>query len=186
LRPPCQDPVTSHGNRQKVALIQAFMHRPELLILDEPTQGLDPLVQQEFHKIVGEVRAEGSTVFLSSHVMPQVERLCDRVGIIREGRLIAIEDIGDLKARSLRTVEIHFAQPVSTEVFSGLRGVGEVESHGDTLRLSVAGSLDSIVKASGRFEVVDLASHQPSLEDIFLAFYGKGEDRCGLRRPGTA
>jgi ABC-2 type transport system ATP-binding protein len=169
----------SHGNKQKVGLIQAFMHRPELLILDEPTQGLDPLVQQEFHKVVEEVRADGSTVFLSSHVMPEVERLCDRVAIIREGRLIAIEDIGDLKAHALRTIEIHFARPVPAGVFSGLPGVREVEAHGDTLRLMMAGPLDAIVKAAGRFEVVDLASHEPSLEDVFLAFYGKGERDVG-------
>jgi ABC-2 type transport system ATP-binding protein len=165
----------SHGNKQKVGLIQAFMHRPELLILDEPTQGLDPLVQQEFHRLVEGVRAEGGTIFLSSHVMPEVERLCDRVAIIREGRLIAIEDIGDLKARALRTLEIHFAQPAPAAAFSGLPGVREVEAHGDTLRLTVAGPLDAIVKAAGRFEVVDLTSHEPSLEDVFLAFYGKGE-----------
>jgi len=169
----------SHGNKQKIGLIQAFMHRPELLILDEPTQGLDPLVQQEFHQLVEEVRAEGRTIFLSSHVMPEVERLCDRVGIIREGRLIAVEDIGDLKARALRTLEIHFAQPVPPSAFSRLPGVRDVEQHGDTLRLTVAGRLDPIVKAAGQFEVVDLASHEPSLEDVFLAFYGKGEKGAG-------
>jgi ABC-2 type transport system ATP-binding protein len=165
----------SHGNRQKVRLIQAFMHRPELLVLDEPTQGLDPLMQQEFHKLVEEVRAEGRTVFLSSHVMPEVERLCDRVGLIRDGRLTAIEDIGYLKARALRTIEFHFAQPVSAEVFSGLQSVQEVQAHGDALRLKVTGPLDAVVKAAARFEVVDLASHQPTLEDVFLAFYGRSE-----------
>jgi ABC-2 type transport system ATP-binding protein len=165
----------SHGNKQKVGLIQAFMHRPELLVLDEPTQGLDPLVQQEFHKLVDGVRAEGRTVFLSSHVMPEVERLCDRVGIIRDGRLIAIEDIGDLKARALRTIEIHFSHLVPTKAFSGLPGVQEVQAHGDTIRLTVAGAVDAVVKAAAKFEVVDLASHQPSLEDVFLAFYGKSE-----------
>jgi ABC-2 type transport system ATP-binding protein len=173
----------SHGNKQKIGLIQAFMHRPELLILDEPTQGLDPLVQQQFHKLVEEVRAEGRTIFLSSHVMPEVERLCDRVGIIREGRLIAIEDIGELKAHALRTLEFHFAQPVPADAFSLVAGVREVQAHGDTLRLSVAGPVDAIVKAAARFEVVDLASREPSLEDVFLAFYGKGEN--GLRRFGV-
>ncbi len=166
----------SHGNKQKVGLIQAFMHKPELLILDEPTQGLDPLVQQEFHKMVEEVRAEGRTVFLSSHVMPEVERLCDRVGIIREGQLIAIEDIGDLQTRALRTLEIHFAGPVPADVFTRIPGVRDIELHGDRVRLTVAGSLDAVVKVAARFEVVDLVSHQPSLEDVFLAFYGRGED----------
>jgi ABC-2 type transport system ATP-binding protein len=117
----------SHGNRQKVGLIQAFMDRPELLVLDEPSSGLDPLVQREFHRLVAEVRGEGRTVFLSSHVMSEVERLCDRVGIIREGRLVTVEDVGDLKARAVRTLDIHFARPVPAEVFSGLPGVQDVE-----------------------------------------------------------
>jgi ABC-2 type transport system ATP-binding protein len=169
----------SHGNRQKVALIQALMHRPELLVLDEPTQGLDPLVQQVFYEIVDEVRAEGRTVFLSSHVMPEVERLCDRVGIIREGRLMAVEDIGDLKARALRTLEIHFAGTAPVDAFGGVPGVREARAHGDTLDLTVSGPLDAIVKTAARFEVVDVSSHEPSLEDIFLAFYGRGENGGG-------
>ena len=102
----------SHGNRQKVGLAQALMHRPELVILDEPTQGLDPLVQHQFHQLLNEAREEGRTVFLSSHVMSEVERICDRVAIIREGRLVAIEDIGDLRARGLRTLEVRLAEPV--------------------------------------------------------------------------
>jgi ABC-2 type transport system ATP-binding protein len=163
----------SHGNRQKVALVQAFMHRPELLVLDEPTQGLDPLVQQEFHRLIEEVRAEGRTVFLSSHVMPEVERLCDRVAIIREGRLVAVEDVGDLKARSVRSLSFHFREPPRPDLFDGLPGVRSTEIQGDVLHVTVAGPLDAVVKAAARFEVVDLQSHEPSLEDIFLTYYGK-------------
>jgi ABC-2 type transport system ATP-binding protein len=166
----------SHGNKQKVGLIQAFMHRPELLVLDEPTTGLDPLVQQEFHRLIEQIREEGRTVFLSSHVMPEVERLCDRVAIIREGRLIAVEDIGDMKARALRTLDIHFERPVSTEAFADLPNVKAVEAQGDVLRVTVTGPVDSVVKAAARFEVVDLATNEPSLEDIFLTFYGRGEN----------
>jgi ABC-2 type transport system ATP-binding protein len=165
----------SHGNRQKVALLQAFMHRPELLVLDEPTQGLDPLVQQEFNRLIEEVRTDGRTVFLSSHVMPEVDRLCDRVAIIREGRLVAVEDIGDMKAHTMRTLDIHFASPVEAETFAGLPGVKEVLAQGDVLHITVAGPLDDVVKTAARFEVVDLESHEPSLEEIFLTFYGKGE-----------
>ena len=165
----------SHGNRQKVGLIQAFMHRPELLILDEPTTGLDPLVQQAFHHMIGEIRHEGRTVFLSSHVMPEVERLCDRVGIIREGRLVAVEDIGDLRAKGMRALEIHFASPVPAGAFEGLPGVRDVASEGDRIRCTVVGPMDAVVKSAARFEVVDLTSHEPSLEDIFLTFYGGGE-----------
>jgi beta-exotoxin I transport system ATP-binding protein len=167
----------SHGNRQKVTLIQALMHRPELLVLDEPTQGLDPLVQQAFHEIVEEVRREGRTFFLSSHVMPEVERLCDRVGIIREGRLVAVEDVGDLRARQVRTLDIHFAMPPRPDLFEGLPGVSDVTISGDAARVTVSGSIDHIIKAAARFEVVDLQSHEPTLEDIFLTYYGQENDR---------
>ena len=162
----------SHGNRQKIGLIQAFMHRPPLLILDEPTQGLDPIVQQTFHALVLEAREAGQTVFLSSHVLPEVERICDRVGIIREGRLITVEDVGALKTRSVREIELHFASPVPATAFSSLPGVRDLQVHGDVVRCSVAGSVDALVKAAARFEVLDVESHEPSLEDIFLTFYG--------------
>ena len=166
----------SHGNKQKVGLIQAFMHRPELLVLDEPTTGLDPLVQQGFYQLIEQIRDEGRTVFLSSHVMPEVERLCHRVAIIREGRLIAVEDIGDLKARALRTLDIHFERPVPAEAFANLPSVKAVEAQGDVLRITVTGPVDAVVKAAARFEVVDLATNEPSLEEIFLTFYGRGEN----------
>jgi beta-exotoxin I transport system ATP-binding protein len=166
----------SHGNRQKVGLVQAFMHRPELLVLDEPTQGLDPLVQQEFYEMIGEVRADGRTVFLSSHVMPEVERLCDRVAIIREGRLVAVEDIGDLKVKSVRQIDLHFAGPAPLEAFANLPGVQHASAAGDALRLQVHGSVDPVVKTAAGYEVVDLESHEPGLEDVFLTFYGKSEE----------
>jgi ABC-2 type transport system ATP-binding protein len=166
----------SHGNTQKLGLIQAFMHQPTLLILDEPTQGLDPIVQQRFHALVLEARAAGQTVFLSSHDLPEVERVCDRVGIIRDGRLITVEDVGSLKARAVRMLEIRFASPVPADAFSGLPGVRDVEVHGDVVRCTVAGAMDPLVKAAARFEVVDVTSHEPSLEDIFLTFYGSGAD----------
>lgn len=162
----------SHGSKQKVALIQAFMHRPELLVLDEPTTGLDPLMQEEFQRMVAEVRAEGRTVFLSSHILREVERVCDRVGIVREGRLVAVEDVGDLRAREVRVLDLRFATPVPASAFRGLPGVHEVEAQGDGIRLTVAGPLDAVVKAAARHEVVDLTSHEPSLEEIFLRFYG--------------
>jgi len=161
----------SHGNKRKVALIQALMHRPELLVLDEPTQGLDPLVQMEFHRLIEEVRTEGRAVFLSSHVMPEVERLCDRVAIIREGRLVAVEDVGDLKAHAVRSISIHFERPVPASAFEALPSVREVLAQGDVLHVTVAGPVDAVVKEAARHEVVDLESHEPSLEEIFLTFY---------------
>jgi ABC-2 type transport system ATP-binding protein len=162
----------SHGNRQKLALIQAFIHRPELLILDEPTQGLDPLMQQEFYELLSEIRTEGRTVFLSSHVMPEVERVCDRVGIIREGRLVTVEDVGELRSKEIRVLEAHMAKHVGVEPFAILPGVQEATSEGELLRVTIAGPMDPLVKELARHEVVDLVSHQPTLEDIFLTFYG--------------
>ncbi|HET9722723.1 MAG TPA: ABC transporter ATP-binding protein [Actinomycetota bacterium] len=162
----------SHGNRQKLGLVQAFMHRPELLILDEPTQGLDPLIQQVFYELVAETRADGRTVFLSSHVLPEIERVCDRVGIIREGRLVAVEDIGDLRAKEIRTLDIHFAAPIRPDAFEGVPGVHEAAVVGDAARITVGGPMDAVIKRAAAFEIVDLRSHELSLEEIFLAFYG--------------
>ena len=123
----------SHGNRQKVGLVLAFAHDPELLVLDEPTQGLDPLMQQTFYALVEEARARGATTFLSSHVMPEVERTCDRVAIVRDGRVVTVEDIGSLKAKSLRSIEFHFRAPVGAEAFRGLPGVRDVVAHGEVV-----------------------------------------------------
>jgi ABC-2 type transport system ATP-binding protein len=125
------------------------------------------------------VRGEGRTVFLSSHVMTEVERLCDRVGIIREGRLVTVEDVGDLKARAMRTLDIHFARPVPADAFANLPGVRDVEVQGELVHLTVAGHLDAVVKAAAGYEVVDITSHEPNLEEIFLTFYGGGEDDGG-------
>jgi ABC-2 type transport system ATP-binding protein len=162
----------SHGNEQKLGLIQAFMHDPELLILDEPTSGLDPLMQLEFHTLVSEVVTEGRTVFLSSHVLSEVERMCDRVGFVREGRLVAVEDVDEVKARAARSFELRFASEVPAEAFAGIDGVQRLEIDGDVVRGSVTGSVDALVKAAARYEVVDLVSRRPDLEELFLGFYG--------------
>ena len=166
----------SHGNRQKIGLIQAFMHSPDLLVLDEPSQGLDPLVQQEFHAMVEEARDQGRTVFISSHVLPEVERLCDRVGIIRGGKLIAVEDVGDLKSRALRTIDFHFNGSVPAEEFERLPNVREVQIFGDTVHCTVVGPMDELIKTAARYEVVNVETAEASLEDIFLTYYGKGEN----------
>ena len=168
----------SHGTKQKIGLIGAFMHRPELLILDEPTVGLDPLIQQEFYRLIAEVKADGRTVFLSSHILPEVERVCDRVGVIREGRIIAVENVEALKARALRRLEIHFAIPVLQEAFADVAGVRDVTVENSMLRCTVVGSLDALIKAAARFEVVNVISHEPSLEEIFLAYYSGGENHA--------
>lgn len=166
----------SHGNKQKIGLIQAFMHRPELLILDEPTTGLDPLMQQEFYRMIAEARSNGQTVFLSSHVLPEVERVCDQVGIIREGRLITIEQVAALKARALRQLEIHFAAPVPQAAFANIAGVRDVKIEDTVLHCTLAGSLDALIKTAAQFELVNIISHEPRLEEIFLAYYSGAEN----------
>jgi ABC-2 type transport system ATP-binding protein len=163
----------STGNKRKVVLIQAFMHRPRLLILDEPTSGLDPLNQQEFEAMVREARDEGRTVFLSSHVLSEVEKICTRVGIIREGRLVRIGEVAELKAIKRYEITITFADAVPAETFKSLDGVADVEvlNHGLGVRLAMQGAADTVIKAAAQFSVVSLTSYEPSLEDIFLRYY---------------
>jgi ABC-2 type transport system ATP-binding protein len=162
----------SSGNRQKLGLIQAFMNDPELLILDEPTNGLDPLVQQTFYDLVRETRAAGRTVFLSSHVLPEVERVCDRVGILREGRLVSVERITDLRTRAIRKLEIEFGAAIDPHAFAGVTGIRDANVENDTLRCTVVGSMDPVLKAANRYEIRALSSVEPSLEEVFLAYYG--------------
>ena len=165
----------SHGNKQKIALIQAFMNKPDLLILDEPTTGLDPFMQREFYHMIEEAKAEGRTVFLSSHVLPEVEHICDRVGILREGKLVAVEGVKDLKSRALRHLEIHFARSVPKEAFVGVSGVRDVAMENGIMHCTVVGSLDAVVKAASAFPVENIITHEPSLEEIFMSFYGQGD-----------
>ena len=161
----------SRGNRQKVGLLQAFMHDPELLVLDEPTSGLDPLMQHEFNALVREARAEGRTVFLSSHILPEVEALCDRVGIIREGKLVAVTGVADLKARAVRRVEARFRSAPKASWLDGVAGVADARVAGETLTFTVRGPLGDAVRALARDDLVDLAAREPSLEDMFHAIY---------------
>src|SRR6266852_2356070 len=163
----------STGNKRKVVLIQAFMHRPRLLILDEPTSGLDPLNQQEFDRMVKAAQDEGRTVFLSSHILSEVEKTCTRVGIIRDGRLVRIGGVAEVKAIKRYELTISFASPVPAASFNSLEGVEKVEplNQGHALRLTVQGPADAVVKAAARYPVVSLTSYEPSLEDIFLRYY---------------
>ncbi|HKB34675.1 MAG TPA: ABC transporter ATP-binding protein [Candidatus Dormibacteraeota bacterium] len=163
----------STGNKRKVVLIQAFMHRPRLLILDEPTSGLDPLNQQEFDHMVKEASDEGRTVFLSSHVLSEVEKTCTKVGIIRDGSIVRIGDVAEVKAIKRYEITIAFADPVPAETFKTLEGVTDVETldHGNAIRLAMQGSADAVIKAAAHYPVVSLTSYEPSLEDIFLRYY---------------
>jgi ABC-2 type transport system ATP-binding protein len=169
----------SSGNRRKIGLIQAFMHHPELLILDEPTSGLDPLVQHEFYHLLDEAREAGQTVFLSSHVLPEVQRVCDRAAFIREGELVAVEDVAAFTGRAVREIEVVFAEPVPPSALAGVPGVTGVLADGATaLRFTVTGSLDAAIKKLGEYPVLDLTSRLPDLEDVFMTFYAEGHDRA--------
>ncbi len=163
----------SSGNKRKIGIIQAFMHYPRLLILDEPTNGLDPLNQQEFDRMVKEVRDDGRTVFLSSHILTEVEQACSRVAIIREGQLVHVGGVAELKDIKHHEVTITFANAAPDGAFKSLEGVEQVEllSDGNTLRLTVLGELDTVVKTAAQYSIVTLTSQEPSLEEIFLRYY---------------
>ncbi|WP_330230336.1 ABC transporter ATP-binding protein [Nocardia sp. NBC_00508] len=161
----------SKGNRQKLGLVQAFMHAPELLILDEPTSGLDPLGQQTFLDMVAEAASNGQTVFMSSHIMSEVEAVADRVGIIREGRLVALNTVAGLRANAIRDVEITFSEPVGPGEFAALAGVGDVRVDGTTLRCQIAGSPDALLRAVVAHRVIAMSVTEPALEDLFHSFY---------------
>ncbi len=165
----------SSGNRRKIAVIRAFMHDPPLLIMDEPTGGLDPLMQEEFGKMVREASEKGATAFVSSHILPEVEQVCDRVGIIRQGRLVAVESVDTLKSRAMRSLEIEFGERVSPESFSNLEGVHNLAVSGTTLKCGVTGSVGPLIKAAAQFDLIDVALHEPTLEEIFLTYYVGGE-----------
>ncbi|MEE4275808.1 MAG: ABC transporter ATP-binding protein [Thermoleophilia bacterium] len=164
----------STGNKRKLGLIQAFMHEPEVLILDEPTGGLDPLVQREFYRMVDETREREQTVFLSSHVLPEVQRVCERVGFVREGRLVAVEDVATLGERAVHRIEIEFAGPAPKDEFAALDEVQDLIANEHTLAFTASGRLDAVIKAAARHEVVALTSHEPDLEDLFLTYYDGG------------
>src|SRR4051812_876119 len=163
----------STGNKRKVVLIQAFMHRPRVLILDEPTSGLDPLNQQEFDAMVKEAGAEGRTVFLSSHVLSEVEKTCSRVAIIREGRIVRIGGVAELKDIKRYEITISFGEAVPAASFKSVDGVAEVEqlNNGHALRITMQGPADAVIKAAAKYQVVSFPSYEPSLEDIFLRYY---------------
>ena len=161
----------STGNRQKLGLVQAFMHEPELLILDEPIAGLDPLVQQRFHALLGEVSAEGRTVFLSSHTLSEVERVTDRLAILREGRLAVVDSLENLRKVAVQRLEIEFAEPVDGIEFRRLAGVKEVQTNGRTVTVGFEGSADGVVKVAAEHQVLAIRPRDDDLEDIFLRYY---------------
>jgi ABC-2 type transport system ATP-binding protein len=165
----------STGNRRKVGVVQAFMNRPELLLLDEPTSGLDPLLQHQFNALVREVVADGATVLLSSHVLPEVETLATRVGILRRGRLVAVAGVEELRHAARQRLELHVAGDADAERFRGVPGVVEASASPGVVHVVVEGSVDGVIKAAAGLEVVRIVSHEADLEDVFLRYY-EGEN----------
>jgi beta-exotoxin I transport system ATP-binding protein len=164
----------SRGNRQKVGIVQAFMHEPDLLVLDEPTSGLDPLVQETFYELVAEAIQRGGTVFLSSHVLSEVQHMADRVGLIREGRLDLVDTVENLRS-AFTHVEATFAEPPPPDAFEGVLGVRRIEQDGDVVRFAFEGEIDPLLKALASFHVKALDVREADLEDVFLARY-RGEE----------
>ena len=168
----------SRGNKQKIGLIQAMFHRPPLLILDEPTGGLDPLVQEEFLDVVEETKAEGRTVFFSSHVLSEVERVSDRVGIIRSGELVAVEPTHTLVDKAFRHVTLTFDGPVDARPFDALPGVEGLKVDGARLSFTLHSEPDAMVRLAAQHRLVGMEYERPSLEETFLTYYGhNGEER---------
>ena len=167
----------SSGNRQKVGLIQAFMNRPDLLIMDEPSSGLDPLVQREFQTMMREVVSEGRTVFLSSHTLSEVQRVADRVGIIRRGHLVAVEAVTDLRSKAMRRVEFEFTTEPDAGVFAEVHGVRDVTVENHRATLSYDGTIHArLQQVADRYEVVDITTREADLEEIFLTYYEDDEE----------
>ncbi len=163
----------SKGNKQKVGVIIALQHRAELLVLDEPTSGLDPLVQQTFFATLRDAVRDGATVFLSSHILSEVEKNCDRVAIIREGRLVKLDTVEGLRDLAHHQVELRFAGPVPAAAFEALPGVSDLVAEDHVLRMRVVGAITPVVRAAAQYELLDFVSREPSLEETFLAQYGR-------------
>jgi ABC-2 type transport system ATP-binding protein len=163
----------SKGNKQKVGLVIALQHRPELLLLDEPTAGLDPLIQMSFFEVMKEAVAAGTTAFLSSHILSEVEKSCSRVAIIREGRLVKVDTIEALRDLAHHQVELRFAGEVPAAAFAALPGVSDLVVDDHVLRMRVTGAITPVVQAAAGYELLDFVSREPSLEDTFLAQYGR-------------
>ena len=165
----------SKGMKQKLAIIQAFMNDPELLVLDEPTLGLDPLVQHKFYDLLISEKANGKTIFLSSHILPEVERVCDRVGIVRDGQLVSIERVADLKFKKVRRMELSLNREISPEELK-MEGIEIIEAKGTQIQLKVtSANIQKVLAHLSKLPIEDLAFPEATLEDTFMEFYG--EDR---------
>lgn len=165
----------SRGNRQKIGIIQAFMHQPQILILDEPTSGLDPLMQEEFYGLVKEARQRGASVFASSHILSEVQKMCDRVGIIRDGKLVGEREIAEMAAEAAQTFDITFAGKPPLAKLKKLRGVRNVGQEDNRLTLHFHGKLAPLLAELSTYDVTAIDTRQLDLEEVFLGFYQEGE-----------
>ncbi len=161
----------STGNRRKVGIVQAFMHRPDVLLLDEPSSGLDPLLQLEFHRLVQQVAADGATVFLSSHVLHEVDALADRVAILRDGRLVTVATVDELRAQALQHIDIHLSDPPDAASLRDVQGVVDVSTNGHVAHVVVEGPVGPLIRAVAPLDVVRFTAGGDDLEEAFLRLY---------------
>lgn len=160
--------------RKKLGIIQAMMHRPDVLILDEPTAGFDRAAQNTFYKIVHEIRTEGRTAIISSDSLIEMERICDRVAVLHEGSLLAVERGVQLRARALRVIEMRFASAVSSDIFAGMANLNDLVLEDNKVRCTLQGDPDALIKLASKFRLMDIISQQPTLEEVYKTFYGIG------------
>jgi ABC-2 type transport system ATP-binding protein len=164
----------SSGNKQKLGIVLALMHSPELLIMDEPTVGLDPLLQNEIYNMLSELKKKGTTIFISSHNLPEVERVCDRAGIIKAGQMVAVETLKELSGKRLHRVEVRFADKYTKKEFDSL-GVENLEEISDGLTFSVGGDLNPILAQIAKHKVTDMSVSHADLEEVFLKYYKRSK-----------
>lgn len=162
----------SPADRRKVGLVQAFMHRPELILLDEPSRDLDTTAQMELYRLIAEFRAEGRSVVIASQSISEMERICDRVAVLHQGRVIAVERGAQLRARAIRKIEMRFANPVNPQIFMSLNNINQLVCDQNKVYCTVQGDPDALLKTASQFRVLDIISQQPSLEEVYQTFYG--------------
>ena len=166
----------SKGNKQKIGLLQAFMHKPDLLILDEPTSGLDPLMKQVFYDMVLEMKDAGKAAFISSHDLTEVQKICDRAGFIRDGKLIAIENLHDKNAMSYKKYQVRFEKTPAIEELTVSSNIKIVANDNNIITFAVTGNIDSFIKTIAQYEVLDLDEQETSLEDVFMQYYERDKN----------
>jgi ABC-2 type transport system ATP-binding protein len=167
----------SKGMRQKIGIVLAFMCDPEVLILDEPSSGLDPLLQRVFNDFLLEEQARGKTIFMSSHIMSDVEKVCHRVAVIRQGELVTVEEVEALREKAGQRVTVEFGDAVTDEELARIPGVIDVTKNNRAYHLNMGGSMDPLIKAFSRHEVIRMQAEEAPLEEVFLKFYEEPEKK---------